>query len=485
MRAAKQAAGESWSGLSMDEVRRRCGSRRSHAPPATLFYTPSDASVVGVCGFLWLARSQKRKLIADVDAGRNSPRLAVHHRRPRAAACRASPHARTAFLPTRGWKLDRAFVVMCCTVQSPSRTISQPRSAARTLSMSPQQRAPPANTGTPPSLSSVQGLGSKMGMGWGPPPSANGNGSGANGGNGGPSPKLKPPSGGPLLDRITSKLRALSHSAAGQDPARLFRYYDRENSGDLELPAFTMAIRKGIELTEDDISDSDLATLFGATDIDGDGAVSIDALTQFVWGYSGSGNIGGSPAQEAVPPPLQPAVVSPGRPLDIKLVGGTRALSVLRGADEEDEQPEPEPEPETARLSRGRSQTAGAFSIAAVDGDDQSSGSAASRSVSFERGGSVSYDYDTSPKDSRERKQRTLSKSASRSATLDNHHFELHSLLLNVIECLTLKLLNCCLSWKLEGGAKVVKSKNWYIEHGYISFSNEDLPREVRIDRYR
>ena len=96
----------------------------------------------------------------------------------------------------------------------------------------------------------------------------------------------KPPSGDPQLDRITSKLRALSYGAAGQDPARLFRHYDRDNSGELELPEFTTAIRKGAELTTEDISDSDVAKLFSTTDIDGDGAVSIDELTQFVWGYS-------------------------------------------------------------------------------------------------------------------------------------------------------------------------------------------------------
>ena len=47
---------------------------------------------------------------------------------------------------------------------------------------------------------------------------------------------------------------------------------------------FTAAVRKGGKMTGAMISDSELRTLFDATDEDGSGDVSIEELTSFVWG---------------------------------------------------------------------------------------------------------------------------------------------------------------------------------------------------------
>ena len=80
------------------------------------------------------------------------------------------------------------------------------------------------------------------------------------------------------------KLKVLSYSSTGQDPTALFRHYDRDNSGELDMAEFTQAVRKGGKLTKNDITDGELRQLFRAIDEDGGGTISIDEMTEFVWG---------------------------------------------------------------------------------------------------------------------------------------------------------------------------------------------------------
>jgi len=76
---------------------------------------------------------------------------------------------------------------------------------------------------------------------------------------------------------------------SAQDPAGLFRQFDKDNSGQLDLEEFTTAVRKGGALSRKDVSDVELRKLFRAIDIDRDGSIGIDEFTSFVWGSSSSG----------------------------------------------------------------------------------------------------------------------------------------------------------------------------------------------------
>ena len=86
---------------------------------------------------------------------------------------------------------------------------------------------------------------------------------------------------------IRKKLSALSYGAGGEDPAKLFRHFDRDNSGNLDFGEFRSAIRKGAHITVAKMSDADLRKVFYAVDADDGGDVSLDELTEFIWG-SGS-----------------------------------------------------------------------------------------------------------------------------------------------------------------------------------------------------
>ena len=97
---------------------------------------------------------------------------------------------------------------------------------------------------------------------------------------------------GPMIEQdnlraAKRKLRSLSYGPKGQDPAKLFSHYDRDNSGELNFEEFKAAVRKGGHLSSAVLSDRDLLQLFAAVDTDGSNDVSIAELTSFVWGTSG------------------------------------------------------------------------------------------------------------------------------------------------------------------------------------------------------
>ena len=86
------------------------------------------------------------------------------------------------------------------------------------------------------------------------------------------------------VERARRKLQGLSYGTSGQDPALLLRRYDRDKNGELDHQEFTMAIRKGGQISKSDVTDTELRELFRAADVDGDGVLSINELTAFVWG---------------------------------------------------------------------------------------------------------------------------------------------------------------------------------------------------------
>jgi Ca2+-binding EF-hand superfamily protein len=86
------------------------------------------------------------------------------------------------------------------------------------------------------------------------------------------------------IEHMKRRLRAMSYSTKGQDPASLFMLYDTNNSGSLEFTEFRSAVRKGGQLTQALVSEAELETLFSSADADGNGRVSVHELTKFIWG---------------------------------------------------------------------------------------------------------------------------------------------------------------------------------------------------------
>ena len=87
----------------------------------------------------------------------------------------------------------------------------------------------------------------------------------------------------PQLSQAKRKLQSLSYGVKGQDPAKLFARYDRDNNGILDYDEFVAAVRKGGKLTATALSDTALRMIFDAVDADRNGELSIAELTSWVW----------------------------------------------------------------------------------------------------------------------------------------------------------------------------------------------------------
>ena len=91
------------------------------------------------------------------------------------------------------------------------------------------------------------------------------------------------------LTQLQRQLRGASYGKGGQDPRKLFKHYDRDNSGDIDQDEFRNAVRKGGRLTAAMLSDTDLDRLFVCADTDDSGAVSIDEMIALVWDSDSEG----------------------------------------------------------------------------------------------------------------------------------------------------------------------------------------------------
>ena len=67
---------------------------------------------------------------------------------------------------------------------------------------------------------------------------------------------------------------------------KLFRYYDRDNSGEMEFDEFRRAVRRDAKLTVSDISDDGLRKIFDKADTDGGGTISLEEFTELLLGSS-------------------------------------------------------------------------------------------------------------------------------------------------------------------------------------------------------
>ena len=86
---------------------------------------------------------------------------------------------------------------------------------------------------------------------------------------------------------LRSKLKQASYGKGGQNPAELFRKFDADGSGELDMAEFILAVRKGGKMNKDQMSDRDIRRLFRLIDADGGGEISIAELTTYVWGDQG------------------------------------------------------------------------------------------------------------------------------------------------------------------------------------------------------
>ena len=81
---------------------------------------------------------------------------------------------------------------------------------------------------------------------------------------------------------IRSKLRAAAYTIGGINWYKLFKHYDRDNSGALDYDEFRRAVRRDAKLTVSQLPDSDLRWLFRQIDVDGGGSVEIEEFTNYL-----------------------------------------------------------------------------------------------------------------------------------------------------------------------------------------------------------
>lgn len=82
------------------------------------------------------------------------------------------------------------------------------------------------------------------------------------------------------LDTLVRRLRGAAYDTSGVNWRKLFRYYDRDNSGLINFEEFKSAIRKDAKIGKEILSDKALHSLFDQIDTDGDGTM--DYLNEFL-----------------------------------------------------------------------------------------------------------------------------------------------------------------------------------------------------------
>eukprot|EP01050_Picozoa_sp_SAG11_P000476 SAG11_NODE_15_length_26319_cov_13.810564_1_plen_541_part_00 len=84
------------------------------------------------------------------------------------------------------------------------------------------------------------------------------------------------------LGLVRQKFRATSYAVGRQDWGKLFRRYDRDNSGVLEFEEFRRAIRKDAKLARGEVSDDELLELFEFIDSDNNGSIDLDEFAKML-----------------------------------------------------------------------------------------------------------------------------------------------------------------------------------------------------------
>jgi Ca2+-binding EF-hand superfamily protein/pSer/pThr/pTyr-binding forkhead associated (FHA) protein len=84
------------------------------------------------------------------------------------------------------------------------------------------------------------------------------------------------------LKRLRKKFQELSYSIGGQDYEKLFRHYDRSNSGALTADDFRRAVRKDVGMREAEVTDADLQDMFDHVDRDRNGYISLNDFAELL-----------------------------------------------------------------------------------------------------------------------------------------------------------------------------------------------------------
>ena len=78
------------------------------------------------------------------------------------------------------------------------------------------------------------------------------------------------------IAKVKRKMRAAAYTVGGVDYAKLFKHYDRDNSGTLEFDEFRSALRRDAKIAKKDVTDEQMKTVFDAVDEDGGGEIDVE-----------------------------------------------------------------------------------------------------------------------------------------------------------------------------------------------------------------
>ena len=87
-----------------------------------------------------------------------------------------------------------------------------------------------------------------------------------------------------MREKLVNTWKSLSYTENGQDPAKLFRRFDKDKNGVIDELEFRNAVRKGGQITASMMSDERILRLFQAIDTGGNGSLTEEELTSFLWG---------------------------------------------------------------------------------------------------------------------------------------------------------------------------------------------------------
>lgn len=84
-------------------------------------------------------------------------------------------------------------------------------------------------------------------------------------------------------EQLRRAWKSLSYTPNGQDPWKLLDRFDTDSNGVLDELEFRNAVRKGGQITAKMMSDKSVLQLFYAINAGGDGGVTVEELTSFLW----------------------------------------------------------------------------------------------------------------------------------------------------------------------------------------------------------
>jgi Ca2+-binding EF-hand superfamily protein len=86
------------------------------------------------------------------------------------------------------------------------------------------------------------------------------------------------------VSRLTKKLQAASYVYGGKDYGKLFRQYDRDNSGEIGWEEFRLVVRKEAKITAAMMTEQEVRELFRYVDESGDGSISLEEFVALFQG---------------------------------------------------------------------------------------------------------------------------------------------------------------------------------------------------------